>query len=90
MHDNKDKSRFEHAVGAHTVFADYDRRGDTLVIKYVEAPEPLRGTGAAGQLMEDIFAYARAEGLKVYPICGYAVSWARRHPEIKHLISVNM
>jgi predicted GNAT family acetyltransferase len=32
--------------------------------------------------MEGIVARARAEGLKVVPICSYAVSWFRRHPDV--------
>jgi predicted GNAT family acetyltransferase len=30
--------------------------------------------------MEGIVARARAEGVRVVPICGYAVSWFQRHP----------
>ena len=47
----------------------------------MEAAPPLRGTGAAGRLMEGVVAHARARKLKIIPVCGYAVSWFRRHPE---------
>ncbi|MCM8738107.1 N-acetyltransferase [Azospirillum sp. A1-3] len=77
--DNRAMNRFELAVGNQTVFADYRRNGRTLVISYVEAPPSLRGTGAAGRLMEGVVETARAEGLKIVPLCGYAAMWIRRN-----------
>lgn len=77
--DNRAMNRFELAVGNQTVFADYRRNGRTLVISYVEAPPSLRGTGAAGRLMAGVVETARAEGLKIVPLCGYAAMWIRRN-----------
>lgn len=79
--DNADQGRFERAVGDHVVFATYRIDGSTLFINHVEAPPALRGSGEAGKLMADIVDHARANNLKLYPICGYAASWLRRHPE---------
>lgn len=84
--DNPAKSRFELDVNGLTVFATYRRDGSTLYIPYVEAPPSLRGTGAAGRLMEGVMAAARAEGLTVVPICGYAANWIRRHREHHDLL----
>ncbi len=47
------------------VFADYRRQPGRLVITYVEAPPELRGTGAAGRLMQGVIEAARAEEVKV-------------------------
>ena len=77
--DNRTMNRFELTVGNQTVFADYRRNGRTLVISYVEAPPSLRGTGAAGRLMEGVVETARTEGLKIVPLCGYAAMWIRRN-----------
>jgi hypothetical protein len=77
--DNRAMNRFELAVGTQTVFANYRRNGQTLVISYVEAPPSLRGTGAAGRLMEGVVETARAEGLKIIPLCSYAALWIRRN-----------
>ena len=86
--DNKNLQRFERLVsGGHIVYATYRIDGKTLYINYVEAPPALRGSGEAGRLMEDITAHARAEGLKLHPICGYAASWLRRHPEHADLMA---
>lgn len=77
--DNRAMNRFELAVGTQTVFANYRRNGQTLVISYVEAPPSLRGTGAAGRLMEGVAETARTEGLKIVPLCSYAALWMRRN-----------
>ncbi|GJD98295.1 GNAT family N-acetyltransferase [Methylobacterium isbiliense] len=79
MHDNVERSRFELPVGDAVVYADYRRQDRVLAILYVYAPPALRGTGAAGRLMADVAAHARAEGLTVRPLCGYARSWLRSH-----------
>lgn len=86
MTDNIRKSRFELVESGETAYADYRREDGVLTIKYVFAPETLRGTGAAGRLMNDIAAYARDENLKIVPLCGYAASWLRRHAEYADLI----
>jgi uncharacterized protein len=85
--DNQERSRYELHVGGETVFAMYRRQGTTLVIPYVEAPPALRGSGAAGRLMRGVMEIARAEGLKVVPLCGYASSWIRRHGEYRDLLA---
>ncbi|HYD66318.1 GNAT family N-acetyltransferase [Azospirillum sp.] len=47
----------------------------------------MRGTGAAGRLMQGIMERARAEGLRVVPICSYASLWMRRHREHHDLLA---
>jgi predicted GNAT family acetyltransferase len=84
--DNRAQSRYELAEEEGTAFANYRREGDVLTIPYVESPPALRGKGTAGRLMEGVVAHARAEQLKIVPICGYAVSWFRRHPEHNDLL----
>jgi predicted GNAT family acetyltransferase len=81
MTNNGDAHRFELSENGHTAYADYRLDGARLYIDYVEAPPPLRGTGAAGRLMADIMAWARERGLEVVPVCGYAAAWIRRHPQ---------
>ena len=87
VRDNPERSRFELEIGGQTVFARYARQGSTLVIPYVEAPPALRGTGAAGQLMRGVMKIARAEGLKVKPLCWYAAGWIQRHKEYHDLLA---
>ena len=79
--DNPALHRFELAVDGQTAFAVYHREPGLLTITYVESPVALRGTGVAGQLMQGVLEKARAEGVKVAPVCGYAVAYMKRHPE---------
>jgi predicted GNAT family acetyltransferase len=87
VRDNQARCRFELEEGGQTVFADYRRAGHVLFIRYVEAPPALRGTGAAGRLLEGIMGQARASGLKVVPLCGYAAVWLRRRKQYQDLLA---
>jgi predicted GNAT family acetyltransferase len=81
LYDNIADSRYELSVGAHTVFARYERRNGVLVLLWVEAPPALRGTGAADTLMALIAAEARERGWRLQPVCSYAAAWLRRNPQ---------
>ena len=78
--------RYEMDEQGLTSWADYRKAGDRLIIDHVEAPRPLRGSGAAGRLMAALAADARAKGLKITPICGYAAAWLHRSPEFRDLV----
>jgi predicted GNAT family acetyltransferase len=85
--DKRDAARFELAVDGQVAFANYRRSPDLIEILHVEAPPALRGTGAAGKLMEEIMEAARLDGAKIRPICGYAFAWMRRHPTHHDLLA---
>jgi len=51
------------------------------------APARPRGAGTAGRLMQGVVAAARAENLKITPLCGYAAAWLKRHPETADLLA---
>ncbi len=87
IRDNTEGHRFELDRNGQVVFANYDRRGSTLVIRHVEAPVALRGTGAAGELMQGVADIARSEGRTITPLCGYAAAWIRRHKEYHDLLN---
>jgi len=85
--DNAEAMRFEEEFEGGRVIADYARRGEVRALLHVEADPGLRGSGAAGRFMESLAQHARAEGLKLTPVCGYAVAWLKRHPEHADLIA---
>lgn len=87
VRDNPERHRFELEIDGQVVFCTYRRQGATLVIPHVEAPPALRGTGAAGRLMEGVMRIARDQGLTVVPICSYAAAWLRRHGEWDDLLA---
>lgn len=80
--DNTGASRFELDVDGAIAHANYRVTDDTLYIDYVEAPPALRGTGAAGRLMEGVMTAAAEKGYAVVPICGYAAAWMRSHRKL--------
>ena len=84
--DNIAARRFELMENGKLAFATYRRANDVLEIPHVEADPALRGTGAAGRLMERVLQVARNEQLKVRPICGYAAAYMERHPETLDLL----
>lgn len=85
--DNTAESRFELNVDGQIAYANYERRGQSLVIPFVYSAPPLRGTGAAERVMEGVTEIARQEGRKIVPLCGYARAWLRRHPEHNELVA---
>ena len=86
MEMNSKTHRFETEENGHISFADYNLQGDVLTLSHVEAPPALRGTGAAGRLMEHICHKAQAEGWKIRPTCGYARAWMTKHETYHTLI----
>ncbi|MFD2256710.1 GNAT family N-acetyltransferase [Luteolibacter algae] len=85
--NNADESRYELTEQGKLAFADYVLENDVITIPHVEADPALRGTGAAGRLMEGMLADVRKKGLKVRPICGYAVAYMRKHHEVSDLLA---
>ena len=79
--DNRALGRFEMSEQGEIVFADYRESPGRLFIDHVESPPRLRGSGAAGRLMEAIAGLARRRSLTITPVCSYAVAWLRRHPD---------
>ena len=80
-------ARYERDEQGLTSWADYRRVGERLYVDHVEAPAALQGTGASGRLMAALSGDARAKGLKITPICGYAAAWLRRSGEFKDLVA---
>ncbi len=79
--DNRGATRFEWSEEGQTVYADYRRDGNVVVIAHVFTPPPLRGRGAASRLMAALVAKARADGFGLRPTCSYAAQWFAAHAE---------
>ncbi len=76
---NLELSRYELETNGLLSFADYRREPGRLVIPHVETDPALRGQGAAGRLMAKVAETARAEDLRITPICSYAAAWLKRN-----------
>ncbi len=81
MIDHVERQRFERTENGLLAFANYRRHDDRFVLTHVEVDVALRGTGAAGRLMEEIVAAAREQKFHLAPRCSYALGWFARHPQ---------
>lgn len=81
-------SRFQAIVGSETCVAAY-RLGDDRVLRmtHTEVPPALQGRGIAARLVRYALDYARAQGLKVLPLCSYVRRYMQRHPETQELLA---
>jgi predicted GNAT family acetyltransferase len=52
-----------------------------IIADHTGVPDAMRGTGAGRQLVERLVADARAEGVKITPLCPFVRAQAQRHPE---------
>jgi uncharacterized protein len=57
------------------------RGPSTISADHTGAPPSMRGTGAALALVERMISDARANGLKIVPLCPYVLTQYRRYPE---------
>ena len=52
------------------------------------APDTMRGTGAAGALVDRLIADARAEGFRIIPLCPYVRARYEKHPGWQDVMTV--
>ena len=83
---NAPQSRFETVVDGRLSVCAYRRHGDLLLMTHTEVPPALQGRGIAAALVQAALAWARAEGLRVRPLCSYVAAYVRRHPEVRDLV----
>lgn len=83
---NAPASRFEAMVGGRLAECAYRRQGDVLLLTHTEVPPAAQGRGVAAALVKATLDWARAEGLRVRPLCSYVAAYMRRHPETQDLL----
>ncbi|CAN5339781.1 GNAT family N-acetyltransferase [soil metagenome] len=84
---NTRQSRFETVVDGKTCVCDYMLDDGVMNMTHTGVPPALEGRGIAAALVKAAFDHARAEHLKVRPLCSYVVAWAQRHPEVGSLLA---
>ena len=52
---------------------------------HTEVPKALEGRGIGSALIRGVLDIARAQGLKVNPVCPFAKTYIERHPEYADL-----
>jgi predicted GNAT family acetyltransferase len=80
-------SRFEADIDGRLAVCAYRRVGDLVHLTHTEVPPAAQGRGIAADLVRATLDWARAEGLKVRPLCSYVAAYMRRHPETRDLVA---
>ena len=88
IRNNLEAQRFEASIDGQLAVCDYRREGTLLVLPHTLVPPPLQGRGIAAQLVQATLDWARAEGLKVRPVCSYVAAYMRRRAETQDLLAV--
>ena len=83
------KGRFFIANAAGDTLAEctYSKAGDTkIIIDHTEVDDSLRGTGAGQALVAAAVAWARAQSVKIVPLCPFAKAVIRKNPEMQGVL----
>jgi predicted GNAT family acetyltransferase len=78
---------FQAIVDGQRCVVDYRLAGKVLTITHTYVPPALEGRGIAARLTQAVLDHARAQQLKVVPVCSYARAYMRRRPETLDLLS---
>ena len=85
VRDNADQHRFELAADGHIAFSEYKRDGGVLTVMHTEVPKELGGKGIGSALVRGLLDIARAQGLRVVPLCPFVSGYIDKHPDYADL-----
>jgi len=68
-------------------FLRYEVNGNYIKLIATYTPEQHRGKGYAKLLVDKAVEVARERGLKIIPICSYAVYYFIKNPELRSLLA---
>ncbi len=86
VRDNPERHRFELDADGHVAFSNYRRDGSTITIMHTEVPAALNGRGIGSALVRGMLDLARAQGLKVVPLCPFVKAYIGKHREYADLL----
>jgi uncharacterized protein len=84
---NEEARRFEATVDGLRALITYRRFPDRLVLPHAEVPPALEGNGLGAKLARTALDFARANHLRVVPLCPYVSSFIQKHREYQDLVS---
>ena len=76
--------RFTTEVEGHTGELEYTVTGGVMSIMHTRVPPAIGGRGVAAQLMKAALQAAASNQWTVRPVCSYAVTYMKRHPDEQH------
>jgi predicted GNAT family acetyltransferase len=83
---NTAAKRFEISLDGKIAFSKYLLVGEKIIIEHTEVPVELEGNGIASLIVRTALDYARAQKLKVMPLCPFTAGFIHRHPEYQDLV----
>ncbi len=86
VRDNAARHRFELNADGHVAFSEYKRDGNLLTVMHTEVPAALNGRGIGSALVRGLLDIARAQKLKVKPLCPFVKSYIAKHPQYADLL----
>jgi uncharacterized protein len=87
VRNNAEKARYELEVDGHLAIAEYRLRPGRISFTHTEVPDALAGRGVGKRLVKSALDDARAQGLKVVPICPFVKHYIDTHPEEQDLLA---
>jgi uncharacterized protein len=87
VRDNTERHRFELDADGNVAFSNYTRSGNLLTIMHTEVPPALNDKGIGSALVRGLLDIARAQGLKVRPLCPFVSAYIGKHPEYADLLA---
>ncbi|HKV60649.1 MAG TPA: GNAT family N-acetyltransferase [Candidatus Acidoferrum sp.] len=84
---NQEDRRFELVVDGLRTLLTYRRFGERIFFDHTEVPVALEGKGLAAKLARVALDFARANHMRVVPLCPYVSSFIWKHPEYQDLLS---
>lgn len=81
VEQNIEAHRFEVRLGDDVARLEYRLRDSTISFTHTFVPRSLDRQGVAGVVARHGLDYARANGLKVAPLCPYVAYCIGQHPE---------
>lgn len=85
IRDNPARHRYELTLDGVTAFVLYRRKEGVITFIHTEVPPALGGRGVGSRLARHVLESARAEGLRVIPVCPFIAAWMKKHPEYDDL-----
>jgi predicted GNAT family acetyltransferase len=87
VYNNEAAQRFEADIDGHLALLTYRRFPSRISLDHTEVPKPFQGRGLGAKLARAALEFARANHLRVVPLCPYVASYLGKHPEYQDLLS---
>jgi predicted GNAT family acetyltransferase len=81
------RGRFACSVRGLECVCDYQLADGVMVFTHTAVPPALSGQGIAAALVQHALDWARANGLRVRPLCSYVAVYMQRHAQTQDLLA---